>query len=532
MYQRNGLCKVSSFSENSPFLFFEFATYTVVSWFRPGLDEFCCLARLESNAPTQHSGIHSGYASQDSSTEARHQAMKFKVLSRSERQFTRDRRDDLLKVHRNHDPKLHPFEQAREYTRALNAAKLDKVFAKPFVGALEGHMDGVFSMTNNKMNLVSFVSGACDGEIKVWDLPSQRNVWSAVAHTGFVRGLSAVHSGGKFYSCGDDKTIKLWSFVPNEEEMGALSIKNTSGVRKKIIEPSVVLSVDYPVLNVDCHWHKNIFASCGSTLDVWDSSRNDPIHTFNWGVDSINYCAFNPAEQDLIATAASDRSIGLYDIRQKSALRKIVMNMTSNCISWNPMEPFRFVVANEDHNCYTFDIRNFKRPVVLHRSHVGAVLSVSFSPTGKEFVSGSYDKTLRIYEAESWTAREVYHTKRMQRLFCVNYSADVRFVLSGSDDTNIRIWKARANDKISRKLSREERSLNYSERLVNRYKNAEEVRRIVKHRHLPKNLYKQVKKRRIMVEADMRKEQNRIKHSRCKLHKVPEKDKPVVKEVE
>jgi hypothetical protein len=33
----------------------------------------------------------------------------------------------------------HPFEAEREYTRALNSVKLEKVFAKPFLGALDGH---------------------------------------------------------------------------------------------------------------------------------------------------------------------------------------------------------------------------------------------------------------------------------------------------------------------------------------------------------------------------------------------------------
>ena len=34
------------------------------------------------------------------------------------------------------DPALHPFEKAREYTRALNATKLERMFAKPFLAQL------------------------------------------------------------------------------------------------------------------------------------------------------------------------------------------------------------------------------------------------------------------------------------------------------------------------------------------------------------------------------------------------------------
>ena len=37
---------------------------------------------------------------------------------------------------------MNPFEVVREYQRALNATKLERVFAKPFVGSLDGHTDG------------------------------------------------------------------------------------------------------------------------------------------------------------------------------------------------------------------------------------------------------------------------------------------------------------------------------------------------------------------------------------------------------
>ncbi len=40
--------------------------------------------------------------------------MKIKTISRSEEQETRSTRNDVLKVHKNTDPKLHPFEKAKE----------------------------------------------------------------------------------------------------------------------------------------------------------------------------------------------------------------------------------------------------------------------------------------------------------------------------------------------------------------------------------------------------------------------------------
>ena len=49
----------------------------------------------------------------------------------------------------------------------------------------------------------------------------------------------------------------------------------------------------------------------------------------------------------------------------------------------------------------------------IHKDHIGAVMDVDFAPTGKEFVSGSFDKTIRIFEVDKGISKETYHGKRM-----------------------------------------------------------------------------------------------------------------------
>lgn len=57
---------------------------------------------------------------------------------------------------------------------------------------------------------MSFLSGACDGEVRIWDLPSQKTIWSVYAHKKFVRGLTVDRTGSTFLSCSDDCTIKQY----------------------------------------------------------------------------------------------------------------------------------------------------------------------------------------------------------------------------------------------------------------------------------------------------------------------------------
>jgi WD repeat and SOF domain-containing protein 1 len=56
---------------------------------------------------------------------------------------------------------------------------------------------------------------------------------------------------------------------------------------------------------------------------------------------------------------------------------------------------------------YSFDIRYLQRPFNIHKDHVAAVIDVDYAPTGKEFVSGSYDKTIRIFPADKGHSRFV-----------------------------------------------------------------------------------------------------------------------------
>lgn len=93
-------------------------------------------------------------------------------------------------------------------------------------------------------------------------------------------------------------------------------------------------------------------------------------------------------------------------------------------------------------------MRNLREAIQIHKDHVGAVIDVDYSPTGKEIVTGSYDKTLRIFKVDEGRSRDVYHTRRMQRLTSVLWSADNNYVLCGSDEMDIRVWKANASQKL------------------------------------------------------------------------------------
>ncbi|CAG0887728.1 unnamed protein product [Darwinula stevensoni] len=442
--------------------------------------------------------------------------MKVKVLTRNPDNYLRETKKDIFKVERNYDSYLHPFEAPREYTRALNSAKLDRVFAKPFLGSLDGHTDGVACLAKHPKTLSHIYSGSMDGEIRGWNLSERKCAMKVQAHKGYVRGLCFTPDGQNFLSVGDDKTINRWKCFHADSE--------DSVPTQSILSKSILMSIAH-------HRTDPMFATCGEVCQIWEETRSEPLKSFQWGVDSQHCVRFNPVENHLLASCASDRSIILYDTRGASPLRRVILQLKSNSIAWNPMEAFIFTVANEDYNLYTFDMRNLSRPLNVHMDHVSAVIDLDFAPTGKEFVSGSYDKTIRIFPIEKGRSRDVYHTKRMQRLTCVSWSLDNKYILCGSDEMNIRLWKARASEKLGLLSGREKNALNYEARLKEKFGSHPQVKRILRHRHVPKHIYNGQQELQIIKQSRKRREANRRAHSKPgSVPHVPEKAKAVLSE--
>eukprot|EP00929_Paragymnodinium_shiwhaense_P120587 TRINITY_DN92548_c0_g1_i1.p1 TRINITY_DN92548_c0_g1~~TRINITY_DN92548_c0_g1_i1.p1 ORF type:complete len:446 (-),score=85.14 TRINITY_DN92548_c0_g1_i1:119-1456(-) len=445
--------------------------------------------------------------------------MKIKVLQRSEREHASGH-GGVTKTFHNPDPQLHPFERAREYQRALRAVKMEKMFAKPFVKALEGHEDSVKCMTIARTAGASLVSGDCSGQLRAWNM-QQLTEGCIVnrAHEGFIRAVTTSPDSRRVISCGDDKQAKLWELDP-------VTATITPDVRQTFHSTSIPNAIDH-------HWSRAMFVTTGDTVDVWDYHRSTPLSSFEWGCDRVICAKFNPAEPALVASTAVDRSVGLFDLRGNSAIRKVLLKMRSNAVAWNPMQPMNFTVANEDSNLYTFDMRKLTKALSYHWDHVKAVLDVAYSPTGHEFVSASYDQTVRMWDINAQRSRDIYHAKRMQRVLCCTYTPDARFILSGSEDTNIRVWKVNASESLGPKTDKEKHAGAYREKLTQKFGRLPEIARIKRHHHVPKFVKSATSKRQVMRDARKRKEDNRRKHSKPgAVPHVGPKKKQIIKEVE
>ncbi|KAI0318856.1 hypothetical protein OF83DRAFT_1056097 [Amylostereum chailletii] len=85
--------------------------------------------------------------------------------------------------------------------------------------------------------------------------------------------------------------------------------------------------------------------------------------------------------------------------------------------------------------------------------HTKYVASVAFSPDGKKIVSGSYNNTVRLWSSESGEAIGAPLEGHTNCVTSVAFSPDGKYIASGSWDSTIRLWSVHNNRKGKVELS-------------------------------------------------------------------------------
>ena len=91
-------------------------------------------------------------------------------------------------------------------------------------------------------------------------------------------------------------------------------------------------------------------------------------------------------------------------------------------------------------------INNFLyRPFLMEKGHLGFIKSIAISPDGKYIVSGSGDKTIKIWDFKTGMCLNTLEGNE-DSIDTVAISPDGKYIVSGSEDKTIKIWDIKTGE--------------------------------------------------------------------------------------
>jgi ribosome assembly protein 4 len=103
-------------------------------------------------------------------------------------------------------------------------------------------------------------------------------------------------------------------------------------------------------------------------------------------------------------------------------------------------EPERLVSGSDDFTIYLWHPTEGKHPIKRMTGHQQAVNHIAFSPDGRYFASGAFDKKVKIWSGKSGDFINTL-TGHVGAVYQVCWSNDSRFLVSASKDSTAKLWE-------------------------------------------------------------------------------------------
>jgi WD40 repeat protein len=300
------------------------------------------------------------------------------------------------------------------------------------VRRFEGHLEEVIKVAFAPDGRA--LSAGSDGAVHLWDLGSGRSLRRV---PGARPILAADFSLDGRRALTHDGDMHLWDVESGRE---------ISRLKNQGHATSVALSPD----------GRRALSAADKTVRLLDLESGRELHRFEGHKSQVRIVAFSPDGRRALSGADEDDysadAVILWDLESGRELRRPERKMMLVAgVAFSP-DGRRAVAGCFECNLYLWDVES-GREIRRYEGHSGNVFCVAFSPDGRTILSSSgtdaydadllrdlgVDNTVRLWDAESLheICRFDGHTGNVNS---VAFSRDGRHALSGSSDKTVRLW--------------------------------------------------------------------------------------------
>jgi WD40 repeat protein len=279
-------------------------------------------------------------------------------------------------------------------------ARLWEVATGREIQRLETHSESVSCVAFSADGRSALTAG--DNTVRLWDLKSGKQIQRLVGHSGSVDSL-AVSSDGRWALTGSsDETARLWDLATGKE------ILRLEGYSEALTSPPKPFKAFPTTFSL---------SALGKGLKGEHSKR-------------LYSVALSP-DGRLALTGSDDNTARLWDLATGKEIRRLEGYS-------HPAEPIPDDTKLADLDAVRERLAPYKR-----------IYSLAFSPDGRWALTGSEDKTARLWEVA--TGKEIGRLEgHLGSVLSVAFSPDGRLAFTGSDDNTVRLWDLATGKEIRR----------------------------------------------------------------------------------
>jgi periodic tryptophan protein 2 len=262
-----------------------------------------------------------------------------------------------------------------------------------------------------------------NGLFSIYELPSFSNIHSLSMASSPISAVN-VNSTGEWLALGSSKTGQLLVWEHASE----------SNILKQSSHLDTMTTLSYSPDST-----RIVTGSDDGLLKIWDIASGFHIATFTEHTGAVTDSAYSK-RGNVLFTSSLDGSVRAWDMLRYRNFRTFTAptRLSFACVA---IDPSAEIVCAASHDSFDIHLWSVQTGALLDQlaGHEGPISTLAFTPDGRALVSGSWDRTIRVWNVfdRSQTSEVLQLTSD---LLCVTVSPDSLQIAASTLDGQLTFW--------------------------------------------------------------------------------------------